>query len=121
MSMRRRMIGESKQGDQYPFYSDYPTITEYGTYIFDSQSDSTKFTNTFLKMDNTPYNYAGGGNMNDDFAVVYTKEKLTIYNDTVMKTPWITRVQESSTFSLKRCDGSEKDPPLVTFKIDKKS
>ncbi len=119
--MRRRMIGESKQGDQYPFYSDYPTITEYGTYIFDSQSDSTTPTNVFLKMDNTPYNYAGSANMNKDFAVVYTKEKLTIYNDTVMKTPWITREQESSTFSLKRCRGTENDPPLVTFKIDKKS
>ena len=119
--MRRRMIGESKKGDQYPFYSDYPTITEYGTYIFDSQSDSTKFTNTFLKMDNTPYNYAGGGNMDKDFVVVYTKEKLAVYHDTTMKIPWINCTQESSTFSLKRCDGTEKAPPLVTFKIDKKS
>ena len=119
--MRRRMIGESKQGDQYPFYSDYPTITEYGTYIFDSQSDSTKNTNTFLKMDNTPYNWAGGSPLDKDFKIVYTKEEITIYDSVEAVHIWINIKQESSRFSLKRCPGTENDPALVTFKIDKVS
>ena len=114
------MIGESKQGDQYPFYSDYPTITEYGTYIFDSQSDSTTNTNVFLKMDNTPYNWAGGGPLDKDLKIVYTKEEITIYSVEIGYV-WINKKQESSRFSLKRCSGTENDPALVTFKIDKVS
>ncbi len=115
------MIGESKQGDQYPFYSDYPTISEYGTYIFDSQSDSTKITNIFLKMDNTPYNWAGGAPLDKDFKIVYTKEEITIYNGVESGNIWINKKQESSRFSLKRCSGTENDPALVAFKIDKVS
>lgn len=118
--MRRRMIGESKQGDQYPFYSDYPTITEYGTYIFDSQSDGSKITNMFLKMDNTPYNWAGGAPVSEDLYIVYTKEEIIIRVATSQST-WINIKQESSRFSLKRCSGTENDPALVTFKIDKVS
>ena len=119
--MRRRMMEESKQGSQYPFYSNYPTITEYGVYLFDSQSDSTSYDNTFIKMDGTSYNWCGGGPLYRDFAVEYTKEKLTVYSDTVMSSVWIIKEQESSSFSLKRCFGTENDPALVTFKIDKVS
>ena len=110
---------ESKQGSQYPFYSDYPTITEYGVYLFDSQSDSTSISNTFIKMDGTSYNWCGGNSLNRDFAVEYTKEKLTVYANTEMSMVWIIKEQESSSFSLKRCGGTEADPALVTFKIDK--
>lgn len=112
---------ESKQGSQYPFYSDYPTITEYGVYLFDSQSDSTSNSNVFIKMDGTSYNWCGGGPLNRDFAVKYTKEKLTVYSNTVMSNAWIIKEQESSSFSLKICSGTEADPALVTFKIDKVS
>ena len=119
--LRRRVMEESKQGSQYPFYSDYPTITEYGLYLFDSQSISTSNCNTFIKMDGTSYDWCGGGPLNMDFAVEYTKEKIIVYSNTVMSNVWIIKEQESSSFSLKRCFGTEKDPALVTFKIDKVS
>lgn len=116
--MRRRMI--EKEGEKYPFYSDYPTITEYGTYIFDSQSDETRQSNIFLKMDNTPHNWVGGAPISMDLHIVYTKEEIII-RDARNLQPWINIKQESSRFSLKRCSGTENDPALVTFKIDKVS
>lgn len=110
---------ESKQGSQYPFYSDYPTIAEYGIYLFDSQSDSTSNNNVFVKMDNTSYNYCGGAPLDRDFYVEYTKDGVTEYRDTELKQQWFRREQESSSFSLKRCSGTENAPALVVFKVDK--
>ena len=116
--MRRRMITEEGQS-KYPFYSDYPTITEYGVYLFDSQSDSTSIENVFLKMDDTSYNWCGGGPLNRDFYVEYTEDGLTAYIDAELKQQWFRREQESSSFSLKRCSGVESAPALVVFKVDK--
>ena len=116
--MRRRMITEEGQS-KYPFYSDYPTITEYGVYLFDSQSDSTSNSNVFVKMDNTSYSYCGGGPLNIDFYAEYTKDGLTAYRDAGFKQRWFRMEQESSSFSLKRCSGTESAPALVVFKVDK--
>lgn len=110
---------EANSGTVYPFYSDYPTITEYGQYVFTAQTNATTLTNTFIKMDNTACAYAGGSAMNKSFLVEYTKQKLVIYNFTYVGPIWITKEQESNSFSLKRCAGAESSPPLVTFKVDK--
>ena len=113
------MIIDESIGTTYPFYSDYPTITEYGVYFFDSQSDSTSNNNVFIKMDNTPYNYCGGAPLNRDFYVQYTGEYVAAFRDVGMNRPWFRKEQESSRFSLKRCSGTESSPPLVVFKVDK--
>ena len=117
--MRRRMLEEFKQSGKYPFYSDYPTITEYGLYLFDSQSDSVSSSNIFLKMDDTSYNYCGGGPLDIDFYVEYKKDGVAAYIDAGLEQQWFRREQESSSFSLKRCSGIENAPALVVFKVDK--
>ena len=118
--MRRREMMQANSGTVYPFYSDYPTITEYGQYVFTAQTDATTLTNTFIKMDNTAYAYAGGGAMNKSFAVEYSEQKLIVYNSAQIDGRiWITKEQESSNFSLKRCAGTESSPPLVVFKVDR--
>ena len=113
-------MSEEKGQEKYPFYSDYPTITEYGQYVFTAQTDATNNINTFIKMDNTPYNWAGGGAMNKSFAVEYSEQKLIVYSGTqIGGYIWMTKEQESSNFSLKRCKGTESSPPLVVFKVDR--
>lgn len=114
------MIGESKQGDQYPFYSDYPTITEYGTFYFQPQIEDNTNTNLFLKLDDTHYNWCGGARKNQQIYVEYTEERIII-RQSFEGFIWIQKEQKSSRFSLKRCSGTENDPALVTFKIDKVS
>ena len=111
---------QANSGTVYPFYSDYPTITEYGQYVFTAQTDATNNINTFIKMDNTPYNWAGGGAMNKSFAVEYSEQKLIVYDGTqIGGRIWMAKEQESSNFSLKRCEGTESSPPLVVFKVDR--
>lgn len=118
--LRRRAMMQANSGTVYPFYSDYPTITEYGEYVFTAQTDATTNTNTFIKMDNTAHTYAGGGAMNKTFAVEYSEQKLIVYHNTQTSGYiWITKEQESSSFSLKRCAGTESSPPLVVFKVDR--
>lgn len=117
--LRRRVMEESKQGSQYPFYSDYPTITEYGTFCFQPQTEDKAITNLFLKLDDTPYNYCGGATKSTILYVEYTAENIAIRKNLPTNPVWIHKEQESSRFSLKRCAGTETYPPLVTFKIDK--
>lgn len=116
---RRVMIEEMSMRKMYPFYSDYPIITEYGVYFFDSQSASDSVTNVFLKMDDTNYNYCGGAPLSRDFYIEYTEQGVTGYRDAGFREQWFKREQASSSFSLKRCAGTESAPPLVIFKIDK--
>lgn len=117
--LRRRVMEESKQGSQYPFYSDYPTITEYGIFCFQPQTKDNTPTNTFLKLDDTPYNWVGSTQKSMIFYIEYTAENIAIRQNLLTNPVWIHKEQESSSFSLKRCGGTEADPALVTFKIDK--
>ena len=110
---------QANSGTVYPFYSDYPTITEYGKYIFTPQTDRAGSSNTFLKMDDTSYQWCGGLNLNESFSATYSREKLIIHSNTDFKGTWIAKEHESSRFSIKRCGGAETDPPLTILKVDK--
>ena len=116
--LRRRGMMQANSGTVYPFYSDYPTITEYGTFYFYPQTDDSTITNLFLKIDDTPYNWCGSASKKQTLIIEYTKENIAIsqYWGAIN---WIKKVQESSRFSLKRCAGTENDPSLVVFKVEK--
>lgn len=117
---RRRMMMTSAESSDFPFFSDYPVITEYGKYNFYSQSDESTITNTFIKMDDIEYTYCGGGAKSKNFSAVYTAEKLIIYQSPdASGTIWITKNQKSSSFALKRCAGTANAEPLVTLKVEK--
>lgn len=119
--MRRRLLSESKQGFQ-PYYSDYPVFTEYGTYRLTPQTDDSSHANSFVKLDDTSYNWCGSCMKNSILYVQYTKNSFeTIFskNDGSISTRWFIKEQESKVARFKRCTGTESSEPLVEFYVEK--
>lgn len=114
--MRRRMMGESKQGFK-PYYSNYPIFTEYGTYRLTPQTDDSTITNTYVKLDDTSYNWRGGGPISDIILVTYTENTFEVYK--VNYYTWFTIEQESKVARLKRCAGQENNAAKVEFYVEK--
>ena len=117
--MRRRLLSESKQGFK-PYYSNYPIFTEYGTYRLTPQTDDSTITNTYVKLDDTSYNWCGGGARSISIQVIYTENTFEVSRLTpggLVK--WFTKEQESKVARLKRCSGDERSVPLVEFYVEK--
>ena len=119
--MRRRMMGESIQGFK-PYYSNYPIFTEYGTYRLTPQTDDSTNTNTYVKLDDTSYNWRGGGGRNKALQVTYAENTFTanaILSNGEVGGIWFTIEQESKVARLKRCAGAENNAAEVEFYVEK--
>lgn len=121
--MRRRILfHKSKQGFK-PYYSDFPTFTEYGTYDLTPQEDDTKNSNVYIKLDGTSYNYCGGAALNEKLRIIYTEDSFSVYKRIAyiesMMNKWITKNQTSKIAKFKRCDGTENDKAKMVFYIEK--
>lgn len=119
--MRRRILSESKQGFQ-PYYSDYPVFTEYGTYRLTPQTDDSSNTNSFVKLDDTSYNWCGSFMKNRILYAQYTKNSFETFlskEDGSIATRWFIKEQESKVARFKRCTGTESSEPLVEFYVEK--
>lgn len=115
--LRRRDLGAAS-GVSYPIISNYPALTEFGTYSFTPISVSTSDTvETFVKSGDQAYANLGDFHSSKSFTVVISDSMIILVVDGGM----ISAGFSEFPVRVKRCHGTESDPGITLFSVTKLS